>query len=227
MNCSRFGILIFFSSSVVLSRITHILFATTSNSRLSISIALPCVFAIACTYVNYCTSTYTFVDGCTCASTTFSSLASFYTSTKCYSVVSFSPNSSMNIGSTNVAPSLIYFLTHQCLLLLCKNSTIDVLVVPISWIIVYANCIFSLYTFPSTYSKDDDECDDDLTTNSWIFNTPSCSTILNSSFAFIFLNDFASSCLRLCSIFYTSFSFSTFLYAFYSFSIIPFAFMLM
>ncbi len=88
INRSRFGILIPFSISVALSRIAHLLFATTSNSCLSISIALHCAFAIACTYVACYTSTCTSMDSCSSISTTFSSLASFcivYASTKCYS----------------------------------------------------------------------------------------------------------------------------------------------
>jgi hypothetical protein len=34
-----------------------------------------------------------------------------------------------------------------------------------SWIILCTNCIFSLYTFPSTHFEDDDECSDNLTAN--------------------------------------------------------------
>jgi hypothetical protein len=49
-------------------------------------------------------------------------------------------------------------------LLLFKNSNINVLVVSMSWIIVCTNCIFTLYVFPSTHSKDD-ECGGDLTAN--------------------------------------------------------------
>jgi hypothetical protein len=75
----------------------------------------------------------------------------------------------MHTGSINVALGPICSLACQCHMLLRKNSTIDVLVISMSWIIVYANCIFSLYAFPSTHSKHD-ECDNNLTTNSWIFN---------------------------------------------------------
>jgi hypothetical protein len=38
-------------------------------------------------------------------------------------------------------------------LLLLKNSTADVPVVFISWIIICTNYIFSLYAFPSTHPK--------------------------------------------------------------------------
>jgi hypothetical protein len=113
----------------------------------------------------------------------------------------------MHIGSINVTHIPVYYLTCQHHLLLLKNSTINVLIISMSWIIVYANCIFTLYTFPSTHSEDDDECDDDLTSNSWIFNTP-LFALLNSSSAFVLLNNFAfSSFLHLCSLLYTSFSF--------------------
>jgi hypothetical protein len=75
------------------------------------------------------------VDCCTSASTMFSFAMSVYVvcaSTKCCSIALFSSDSSMNIGFIDVAPDPIYFLTHQCLLLLCKNSTTNVLVVSMS-----------------------------------------------------------------------------------------------
>jgi hypothetical protein len=91
-------------------------------------------------------------------------------------------------------------------LLMRKNSTTNLLVISISWIIIYANCIFSLYAFSSTHSEDDDECDGDLTANGWIFNTPSHFVLVNCSFTSILLNNFASSsCLCLCSLLYASF----------------------
>jgi len=132
MNRSRFEILIPFSRSVALSKILHFLFITTSDSYFSISIALCCAFAITYTSMVYYTST----------STTFSSPTSFCTtcvSTKCCSTTLSSSDFSMNIGSTNVALGLVCYLAHQ-LFLLCKNSTTNVL----SWIIIYANCIFSI-----------------------------------------------------------------------------------
>jgi hypothetical protein len=46
-----------------------------------------------------------------------------------------------------------------------KNWTANVLVIFISWIIVYTNCIFSLYVFPCAHFEDDDECGGDLTAN--------------------------------------------------------------
>jgi hypothetical protein len=118
--------------------------------------------------MDYYISTYTFIDGYTSASTMFSSHVSFYiiyASTKCCSTTSSSYDSSMNTWSIDVTPCLICFLAHQCLLLLRKNSIPNVPDVSISWIIIYANCIFSLYTFLFAHCKDDDECGNDLTAN--------------------------------------------------------------
>ncbi len=52
----------------------HFIFATTSTSYLSISIAFRCASTIAFTSVDCCTTTCTLVDGCTYASTMISSL---------------------------------------------------------------------------------------------------------------------------------------------------------
>jgi hypothetical protein len=88
-----------------MSKIMCCLFITTFDSWLLISIALRCAYAITCTYVDCCTSTYTFVDGYTSASMMFSSLA--FICTACASTnynsttLSFS-NSSMNIESIDV-----------------------------------------------------------------------------------------------------------------------------
>ncbi len=157
------------------------------------------------------------MDGCTSASTTFSSPTSVcvvFVSTKCCSTILSSSNLSMNTRCTNVAPSPICSLARQFLLLLRKNSTIDVLVLYISWIIIYANYIFSFYVF--AHSEDDGECNSNFTANSWIFNTPSFFALFNYSSAFVLLNNFASSsCLCLCSLFCASFSFVIF----YNFSI--------
>ncbi len=104
------------------------------------SIAFHYASTITYTFIDYYTSTCTYVDGCIFASTTLSSHASFYVVyafTKCYSITSSSSNSSMNTKSTNVAPSLICFLAHQCRLLLCKKSIAYVPIVSMSWIIVY------------------------------------------------------------------------------------------
>ncbi len=131
MNRSGSGILIPFSRSVALSIIMHLLFATTSDSRLSISIAFCCVFAIACTSMDCCTSTYTYVDNCSSTSTTFSSLASFCVvcaSAKCYSTTLLSFDSSMNIGSIDI----VYSFACQCFMLMHKNSSTNVLVVFLS-----------------------------------------------------------------------------------------------
>jgi hypothetical protein len=116
--------------------IAHLLFITTSNSRLSISIALCYAFAIASTFVDCCIST----------STMLSSLASvfvIYASTKCYSTTSSSSNSSMNIRSTNVIPSHVYSLARQPLLLLRKNSNYKCS----SCIYVLNYCWHKLYLF--------------------------------------------------------------------------------
>jgi len=166
-------------------------------------------------------------DRCSSTSIMFSSLVSFSivcSSTKCCSTPSSSSDSSMNTGSIDVALSRIYSFGHQHLLLLWKNSTIDVLVVFISWIIVYANCVFSLYAFLFTHSNHDNECGGKLKANGWIFNTPSLSSILNSFSTFVLLNNFASSsCFCLCSFLYVSFS----LVIFCNFSIAFFIVMLL
>ncbi len=73
-----YGILIPFFISVAMSGIMHLLFATTSDSHISISIAFHCASTITCTYVDYCTSTCIFVDSCIFASMIFSSLTFFY-----------------------------------------------------------------------------------------------------------------------------------------------------
>jgi hypothetical protein len=78
MNRLGFGILIPLSKSVVMSRITRLLFVTTSDSLLSILIALDCAFAIAYTFVDCCTSTCISMDSCNSALTMFSSHVSFY-----------------------------------------------------------------------------------------------------------------------------------------------------
>ncbi len=193
----------------VATRTAHFLFAIIFTSCCSISIALHCASAIVCTYVACCIFNCTFVNSCFFCTTTFSSLVSFCTvcaSTKWCSSASFSSNSWMHTRSINVALGPICSLTHRCHLLLHKNSTTNVLVVSMSWIIVYSNYIFSLYAFPSTHSEDDDECGGDLTTNVWIFNTP-LSIFRNSSSTSIFFNNSASSSyLHLCSFLCASFS---------------------
>ncbi len=78
-NQLGFRILIPSSKSVVMSMIPHILFTTTSNSCLLISIAFCCAFAIANTSMDYYISTCTYVDSCIFASVTFSSPTFFCT----------------------------------------------------------------------------------------------------------------------------------------------------
>jgi len=218
--------LIPFSTSVIMSRIVHLLFAITSTSHYSISISLWCAFAIVYTSLVFCIFNYTYVSNCSSYATMFSSLASFCiicASTKWCSLVSSSSDFSMHTGSINVALGPICSLACQCHMLLRKNSTIDVLVISMSWIIVYANCIFSLYAFPSTHSKHD-ECDNNLTTNSWIFNIFFLSALFNSSSTSIHFNNYASSSrLCLCSLLWSSFSLAICC----SFSIALFAFILL
>jgi hypothetical protein len=193
-----------------LSKIARLLFITASTSHCSISITLRCASTIIYTSVACHTFNCSSVDNCSSFTTTFSSLASFctvYASTKCCSSTSSSPNSSMHIKFTNVALHPVYFLACQCRLFLRKNSIANVLIVSMFWIIVCANCIFSLYTFPSTHFKDDDECISNLITNGYIFNTPFLFALSNPSSTFVLLNNYASSsCLCLCSPFYASFS---------------------
>ncbi len=127
----------------------------------------------------------------------------------------------MKTRSTNVIPSLVCSLEHQRLQ---KNSTSDVPIISMFYIIICANCIFLLYTFPFAHSEDDDECCGDLIANGWIFDTPSLSTFLNSSSTFVlFNNSTSSSCLHLCSFLCTSFS----LAIIYNFSMAFFALMLL
>jgi len=210
MNRSRFGILIPSSISVVLFKIARLLLTTASASHCSISITLRCASTIIYTSVACHTFNCSSVDNCSSFTTTFSFLASsctIYASTKCCYSTSSSPNSSMHIKSTNVALHPVYFLACQCCLLLCKNSTTDVLIVSMFWIIVCANCIFSLYAFPSTHFKDDDECNSNLITNGYIFNTLFFFALPNFFSTFVLFNNYASSsCLCLCSLFYASFS---------------------
>jgi hypothetical protein len=154
-------------------KIAHLIFATASNSRLSISVTFHCASSIAYTLMVCYTSICTSMDGFTFTSRTLSSPMSFYNvyaSTKCYSTASSSFNSLVNTKFTNVAPGHVCFLAHQLPLLLHKKLIANVPILYISWIIVYTNCILSLYVFPSTHSKDD-ECDSDLITNNWIFNS--------------------------------------------------------
>jgi hypothetical protein len=118
-----------------MSRIMCLLFTTTFDSHLSISITLQFAFAITYTYVDCCISTYTLVDGYTSASTTFSSPMSVFVicaSTKCYSTTLSSSDFSMNIKSIIVALGPICSLAHQCLLLLHKNTTSNVPIVSMS-----------------------------------------------------------------------------------------------
>ncbi len=126
----KVGILIPFSISVILSKTTHLLFVMAFDSCLSIS--LHCVSTIVCTFMDCCTTTCTSMDGYTFTSMMLSSSTFVYTiyaSTKCYSISLFSSNSWMNIGSTNVVIGHVCSLVREHLLLLCRNSIMDVQVV--------------------------------------------------------------------------------------------------
>jgi hypothetical protein len=209
VNCPRFGILIVFFRSVALSKITRLFFAIAFASCYSISITIHCASTIVYTFMAYCTFNYIFVDSCCSYATMLSSLASFYTmsaSTKWCSLTLSSFDSSMHTKSIDVTPHPLCSLTRQRHLLMRKNSITYVQIVFISWIIIYTNYIFSLYTLPFAHSEDDDECNGNLTTNNWIFNT-FFFVLLNSFFTFVFFNNLASSsCLHLCSLLYTFFS---------------------
>ncbi len=61
-----------------MSKTAYLFFATTSDFRLSISIAFHCASAITCTSMACCTSTCISVDIYSSASTTFSYLKCFY-----------------------------------------------------------------------------------------------------------------------------------------------------
>ncbi len=135
LNRLRFGINFFFSISVALHKIAHLLFATTFASRYCISITLCCAYAILCTFVACYTFNCTFADKCSSFTITFFSLASFCiicASTKCCSLASFSSDSLMHIGSIDVALGLVYSLTCRCRMLLHKNSITNVPIVYVS-----------------------------------------------------------------------------------------------
>lgn len=121
MNYSRSRMRIPFSINVALSIMVRLFFVVTFNSCILISMAFSCASINA----------YIYVDGCTSVMIMFSSPASIfivYASTNCYSIALSSSNYSMNIGSINVALGLVYTFACQCLLLLHKNSTANVLV---------------------------------------------------------------------------------------------------
>jgi hypothetical protein len=168
----KMWILIPFFKSVILSRITHLLFAIISTSHYSISINFCCAFAIVYMFVVCCTITFIFVNNnysCATMFSSFASLCTIYASTKWCSSISSSFDFSMHIKSIDVAFVLVYSLTCQRHLLLHKNSTRNVPVISMSWIIIYTNSIFTLYAFPYAHFEDDD-CSNDLTTNIGIFN---------------------------------------------------------
>jgi hypothetical protein len=86
--------------------------------------------------------------------------------TKCCSTTSSSSDSSMNTGSTNVAPSHIYYFACQLFLLLhnrCANYIYIYIYIYIYHELSFVQILFSHCTFfPSAHFKDDDEWDGDL-----------------------------------------------------------------
>ncbi len=125
MKCLGSGILIPFSRSVALSKIAHLLFATTSTSCYSISINLHCVSALVYTSVVCCTFNCTSMNSCSSFGTTFSSLASFYTIcviTKQCSSASSSSTSSMHIGSIDELLVLSALLHVNIVCFCAKNE---------------------------------------------------------------------------------------------------------
>jgi hypothetical protein len=131
-----------------LSRIACLFFATTSTSHCSISISLHCASAIIYTFVACYTFNCTSMNNFFSCATTLSSLASIciiYTSTKWYSSASSFFDSSMHTGSIDVVLGPICSLTCQHCLLLRKNSTVNVLVVSMSWI-SFMQTVSSHYT---------------------------------------------------------------------------------
>jgi hypothetical protein len=186
--------------------VAHLFTSITPSTLISIS------STVGCTPINI----YTSIDGCTPTSNMLSSFASFYiacASIDYYSTPSSSSNSSMYTRSIDVILGHACSLELQPLICLCKNSTIDVLILYIFWIIICAHCIFSMYdllhilkmmvniatTLPpmAKYSK--------------LQHVLLFSTLL----LFFFNSFFSSSYLCLCSLFCTSFSFATL----YNFSI--------
>ncbi len=192
---------------------------------LCIHVSLCCVFAIVCNSMAFCTFNCTFTNSYSPCATTLSSLASFYivcASTKWWSSASSSFNSSIHTGSIDVVLGLVCFLACQRRLLMHKTQ-LQMLQLCLCLKLSFMQTISSHYAFPSTHSKDFIECGDNLTTNGWIFNIP-LSTLLNSFLTFVLLNNSSSSsCLHMCSLICASFS----LTIRYSFSITPFALILM
>jgi len=152
----------------------------------------------------------------------FSSPTSIYSlcaSTKCCSIAFSSSDSSMNTRSTNVAPGRVCFLACQLLLLLrkklnyrCSNSI---------YIVNYYLCklhlliiCFSFCTFQRWWMR--------CRPHSQWLNIQRAFFICFSTFVFL-NNSASSSCLHLCSLLCTSFSFDII----YNFSITLFTLMLL
>ncbi len=172
--------------------VAHLLAPITPYVLILISITFGCTFV----------DVYIFIITCTLTSNTSSSFVFFciaYASIDRYSTPSSSSNFSMFTTSINVAFGLACSLEfQQPLLHMHKNSTTYVSNLYISWIIVCKNCIFSLYVLTSSHFENDGECNNDLIANGWMFNIPTCFTLLNYSFAsfvslylhFLFLSPF-------------------------------------
>ncbi len=141
------------SKSVALSiMVAHLITFVALDAFMSISIALGC----------------TSVNSYTLALNTSSSFVSFCiacASIDHYSTPLSSSDFSMYTKSIGVVFGPTCSLVLQPLLCLRKNSTIDLPNLYISWIIECAYCIFSLYYFSSSHSKDDGECDDNFIAN--------------------------------------------------------------
>jgi hypothetical protein len=105
----------------------------------------------------------------------------------CCSTPFSSSNSWMHIRSNGVAPRPTCLLELQPLLLFHRNSTANVPKLYMSWIMECANCIFSWYFFPSSHSKNEDECNNDFTANNWIFSTLTLSPFSTFFLLFNFL----------------------------------------
>ncbi len=192
------------SKSVALSMMVACLLTFAKlGALILISITLYYIFVDSCTYANGCTFTLNTSSSSTSFCVTCSSI-------DCYSTPLSSFDFSMFTGSTKVVLGPTYTFELQPFLYLRKNSTTNVPVLNISWIIMCINYIFSLYVLPSSHYEYDGECCGDLTTNGWMFNTLELFVLLNFSFASFFLNSFVSSSyLCLCSFFYGSFSLIT------------------
>ncbi len=136
MNCSRFGILIPFSKKCGFVK-DCVSFHYCKFQLLPFN--LHCPSLCFCHHLHLCGLLYFHLQLCgqlffhlNNVLLPFILLRYLCFHTNCYSTTSSYSNSSMNIESTNVVPSLVCSFAHQHFLLLCKNLIVDVLVVSIS-----------------------------------------------------------------------------------------------